>query len=192
MRHVISHSRFPRQLKEVEYAVKNSRSNNLRESVASYVLLMLGTWSANSMEKEVAHVESIITVRERVRQCRRDECLLRSLLFLSMALICSCSAPLLVSLFISAHLRLCFSLYHNLYLFVPLHAPLFSPLSLIQRREYDICFHPCLVCRLAALPFSCCCETRRALRVPTQGHASGFFGSIGQSERNESWRYGRA
>ena len=63
MRHVISNTRFPRQLKEVEYTVKNSRSNHLRESVASYVLLMLSSWPAPSMEKEAAYLESIISVR---------------------------------------------------------------------------------------------------------------------------------
>ncbi|CAN0499584.1 unnamed protein product, partial [Laminaria digitata] len=62
MRHVISNTRFPRQLKEMEYTVKNSRSNHLRESVGSYVLLMLSKWPAPSMEKEAAHLESIISL----------------------------------------------------------------------------------------------------------------------------------
>ncbi|CAM9252620.1 unnamed protein product [Ectocarpus sp. 12 AP-2014] len=62
MRHVIEHSRFPRQLKEVEYTVRNSRSKDLRESVGAYVLLMLRAWPPASMDKEAGHLESIIGV----------------------------------------------------------------------------------------------------------------------------------
>eukprot|EP00903_Cladosiphon_okamuranus_P015412 g14235.t1 len=60
MRHIIAHSRFPRQLKEVEYTVRNSRSKDLRESVGAYVLLMLKTWPAASMDKEAVYLESIV------------------------------------------------------------------------------------------------------------------------------------
>lgn len=63
MKHVINHTRFPRQLKEIEYRVKNSRSKDLRESIGAYVLLMLNTWPAASMEKEAGHLQSIISVK---------------------------------------------------------------------------------------------------------------------------------
>ena len=63
MRHVIEHTRFPRQLKEMEYMVRNSRSKDLREMVASYVRLILGTWPAASMEREIASLESLVSVR---------------------------------------------------------------------------------------------------------------------------------
>ncbi|CAM9473158.1 unnamed protein product, partial [Hapterophycus canaliculatus] len=65
MQHIIAHSRFPRQLKEVDYTVKNSRSKDLRESVGSYVLLMLETWPAASMDKEAGYLESVIEVTHR-------------------------------------------------------------------------------------------------------------------------------
>lgn len=63
MKHVIRHTRFPRQLKEIEYRVRNSRSKDLRESVGSYVFLMLSTWPAASMDKDAQHLENIISVR---------------------------------------------------------------------------------------------------------------------------------
>lgn len=63
MKHIIKHTRFPRQLKEVEYTVRNSRSKDLREMVASYVYLILDTWPPASLEKEIVFVESLISVR---------------------------------------------------------------------------------------------------------------------------------
>ncbi|CAM9568539.1 unnamed protein product, partial [Pylaiella littoralis] len=62
MKHIISHSRFPRQLKEVDYTVRVSRSKDLRESVGSYVLLMLRKWPAASMDKEAGYLESVIAL----------------------------------------------------------------------------------------------------------------------------------
>ena len=59
MRHVIEHTCFPRQLEEMEYMVRNSRSKDLREMVASYVRLVLGTWPAASMERERDRVSGI-------------------------------------------------------------------------------------------------------------------------------------
>lgn len=50
-------------LPQVEYTVRNSRSKDLRESVGSYVLLMLKTWPAASMDKEAGYLESIVQVR---------------------------------------------------------------------------------------------------------------------------------
>lgn len=47
----------------MDYTVKNSRSKDLRESVGSYVLLMLETWPAASMDKEAGHLESVIEVK---------------------------------------------------------------------------------------------------------------------------------
>lgn len=44
--------------------MRNSRSKDLRESVGSYVLLMLGSWPPASMDKEAGYLESIIAVRE--------------------------------------------------------------------------------------------------------------------------------
>ena len=63
MRHVIEHTRFPRQLKMMEYMIRNSRSKDLREMVTSYVRLILGTWPAASMERETASLESLVSVR---------------------------------------------------------------------------------------------------------------------------------
>ena len=63
MRHIIEHTRFPRQLREIQKLVRNSRSKDLREMVASYVRLILGTWPAASMEREIASLESLVSVR---------------------------------------------------------------------------------------------------------------------------------
>ena len=63
MRHVIEHTRFPRQLREMHKLVRNSRSKDVREMVASYVRLILGTWPAASMEREIASLESLVSVR---------------------------------------------------------------------------------------------------------------------------------
>ena len=64
MRHVIEHTRFPRQLKMMECMIRNSRSKDLREMVASYVRVVLGsTWPAASMEREIASLEFLVSVR---------------------------------------------------------------------------------------------------------------------------------
>lgn len=54
----------------MDYTVKNSRSKDLRESVGSYVLLMLQTWPAASMDKEAGYLESVIEVRHQIEACR--------------------------------------------------------------------------------------------------------------------------
>lgn len=62
IKHIIRHTRFPRQLKEIEYRVKHTRSKDMRVSIGSYVLLMLQKWPAASMDKEAAHLEAMIEV----------------------------------------------------------------------------------------------------------------------------------
>ncbi|CAN0160773.1 unnamed protein product [Ascophyllum nodosum] len=63
LRQVIEHTRFPRQLREMHKLVRNSRSKDVREMVASYVRLILGTWPAASMEREIASLESLVSMQ---------------------------------------------------------------------------------------------------------------------------------
>ncbi|CAM9887474.1 unnamed protein product [Discosporangium mesarthrocarpum] len=62
MRQIIKHSRFPRQIKDFVYQARSSRSKDLRESVANYILLMLREWPPGALEREVDNLAGIIRV----------------------------------------------------------------------------------------------------------------------------------
>lgn len=64
LKHVIKHTRFPRQLKEVEFRLKDTRSKDMRVCISSYLLLMLREWPPASIDKDAAHVEAMIKVQE--------------------------------------------------------------------------------------------------------------------------------
>lgn len=63
LKHVIRNTQFPRQLKDVEFRVKTTRSKDLRVSISSYLLLMLREWPPTSIDRVVGHVGGMIEVR---------------------------------------------------------------------------------------------------------------------------------
>eukprot|EP00611_Tribonema_gayanum_P008131 TRINITY_DN1758_c0_g1_i3.p1 TRINITY_DN1758_c0_g1~~TRINITY_DN1758_c0_g1_i3.p1 ORF type:complete len:542 (-),score=76.53 TRINITY_DN1758_c0_g1_i3:32-1657(-) len=58
---IIEHVRFPRQLKDIAYEIKTSRSKELRAVLARYILQIVQQWPPEVLERDIDHLQAAIT-----------------------------------------------------------------------------------------------------------------------------------
>ncbi|CAM9290122.1 unnamed protein product [Phaeothamnion confervicola] len=60
MQHIIKHTKFPRQLKDLVHEAQTTKSAPLREALSLYLTLILEHWPPASLDKETALLEAAI------------------------------------------------------------------------------------------------------------------------------------